>query len=85
MNDIYGYDRRRESIGKRIKTLRKDHEYTQTELAGKLSEIIPNDKEHPIGQSTIASWEKGVTLPPLNRLIALSIIFNCDVVRVGRN
>lgn len=79
MADIFEYDTRKKSIGERIKTLRKDHKYTQTELAGKLSQIIPNDKEHPIGQSTIASWEKGVTLPPLNRLIALSIIFDCDV------
>lgn len=79
MIDIYGYDARRESIGERIKTLRKAHKYTQTDLAWKLSEIIYTDKEHPIGQTTIASWEKGDTLPPLGRLIALSIIFNCDV------
>lgn len=79
MTDIFGYDTRKKDIGERIRTLRKDRKYTQAGLAGKLSQIIPNDKEHPIGQSTIASWENGVTLPPLNRLIALSIIFNCDV------
>lgn len=32
-----------------------------------------------IGQNTVSNWEKGITLPPLNKLIALSSIFDCDI------
>ncbi|MCI7636955.1 MAG: helix-turn-helix domain-containing protein [Oscillibacter sp.] len=78
MNDIFKYEKRKEEIGKRIKTLRKQKHLSQDDLANRLFYIAPT-KDKALGQSTISSWERGVTLPPLERMIALASIFDCDV------
>lgn len=77
MNDIFEYDKRRADIGYRIKKERKLLKLTQSELAGRVSTTEGNNTT--IGQSTVASWEKGITIPPLGRLIILSHIFECDI------
>jgi transcriptional regulator with XRE-family HTH domain len=78
LNDIFKYEKRKEEIGKRIKTLRKQKHLSQDDLANRLFYIAPT-KDKALGQSTISSWERGVTLPPLERMIALASIFDCDV------
>lgn len=76
--DIFVYENRKHEIGQRIAALRKTEKLTQEELADRLLGAM-STKEKPIKQSTISSWEKGVTLPPLERLLALAAVFNCDV------
>lgn len=78
LNDIFKYEHRKADIGKRIKELRKRQGLTQEELTNRLFDIAPT-KERVIGQTTVSSWERGVTLPPLERMIALATIFDCDV------
>lgn len=56
-------------IGNRIKKLRIDNKYTQTELGEKL---FFSDK-------TISSWESNRTKPDLNSLCQLSKILNCPI------
>ena len=77
MADIFKYDKRREEIGKRIKDERTKRGLTQSGLAVRVSTTEGNNTT--IGQSTVASWEKGITIPPLGRLIILSHIFECDI------
>lgn len=77
MNDIFIYDKRKGEIGKRIKDERKRLKLTQDELAARVSTAEGN--HDPIGQSTVSSWEKGATLPPIGRLIILAYIFDCDI------
>lgn len=79
MADLYVYENRREQIGKRIKALRKEKKLTQKQLAGRITDIVPTDKDKGFGQSTISGWERGEQLPPLQKLIALSDIFQCDI------
>lgn len=79
MTDIFVYEKRRKKIGQRIRTLRKESGLTQGQLAARLAFIVPSDGDKAIGQSTISSWEKGVQLPPLQKIIALSSIFQCDI------
>lgn len=71
MADIFNYEQKRKKIGARIRRLRKAAGLTQEGLAASLDEAT--------SQNTISSWENGVTLPPLARLIALSSIFDCDI------
>lgn len=78
LNDIFKYEHRKADIGKRIKELRKRQGLTQEELTNRLFDIAPT-KERVMGQTTVSSWERGVTLPPLERMIALATIFDCDV------
>ena len=77
MNDIFTYEKRKDRIGSRIKMLRKNAGFTQEQLASRLDYL--ERKEKMTGQNTISSWESGKTLPPLSRLIALSVVFNCDI------
>ena len=63
------------AIGARIRAERKAMEVTQGILADKIAEIT-GDKL--ISQNTISDWERGITIPPLNKLLALSKIFRCD-------
>ena len=77
MNDIFVYERPKDRIGARIKMLRKNAGFTQEQLAIKLDYL--ERKEKITGQNTISSWESGKTLPPLSRLIALSVVFSCDI------
>lgn len=78
MDDIFRYEKRKKEIGGRIKALRKQKNLSQDDLANRLFHIAPT-KDKALGQSTISSWERGVTLPPLERMIALASIFDCDV------
>lgn len=77
MVDIFLYDQRKDLIGERIKLERKAAKKTQEILAEEITKMIRSEKE--ISQSTVASWESGKTIPPLNRLIAMSTIFGCDI------
>ncbi len=65
------YDRRGK-IAERLKTERG--KMSQTELANKLSALLGCE----VAQSTISSWEQGKTIPPVDRVLALSHIFQCD-------
>ena len=53
-------------ISKQIKDLRKQHNYTQEELAEKLN----------TSRQTISKWEKGISEPDLNMLMQLSQLFS---------
>ena len=77
MNNFFIYDKRKGEIGKRIKDERKRLKLTQDELAARVS--TAEGSHDPIGQSTVSSWEKGATLPPIGRLIILAHIFDCDI------
>ena len=77
MNDIFVYETRKHKIGDRIKSLREAAGFTQEQLASKMDAL--ERKEKLTKQNTISSWENGKTLPPLGRLIALSVVFNCDI------
>lgn len=80
MNGIYRYDARIKEIGARIRTERKRIKKSQEELAADVASIITDDADgKSIGQTTVSNWEKGLTMPPLNKLICLSQIFGCDV------
>lgn len=53
-------------IGVRIADLRKDRNLTQAELAKRLHK----------SKSTIAHYEQGITVPPLEVIASLSVYFN---------
>lgn len=53
----------------RIRALREDHDYTQTQIA----EILH------IGQRTYADYELGKTRIPVDSLIALARFYNVDM------
>lgn len=80
MADIYVM--RCVKIGKRIREERKRSKLTQNLLAEKLSDMMiesAKDNEVYISQNTISDWEKGKRLPPLYRMVSLSLIFDCDI------
>ena len=77
MNDVFVYENRKHRIGNRIKTLREAAGFTQEQLASRIDAL--ERKEKTTKQNTVSSWENGTTLPPLSRLIALSVVFNCDI------
>lgn len=79
MTDIFRYDTRKKKIGSRIKDLRKKAGLNQKDLAAQMAILMPGGVGLSINQSTISSWEKGVQLPPLPKLLALSDIFHCDI------
>ncbi|MEB6255301.1 helix-turn-helix domain-containing protein [Mammaliicoccus sciuri] len=53
-------------ISKQIKDLRKQHNYTQEDLAEKLN----------TSRQTISKWEQGISEPDLNMLMQLSLLFS---------
>ncbi|MDT0694987.1 MULTISPECIES: helix-turn-helix domain-containing protein [Staphylococcaceae] len=53
-------------ISKQIKDLRKQHNYTQEDLAEKLN----------TSRQTISKWEQGISEPDLNMLMQLSQLFS---------
>lgn len=57
------------SIGEILKTLRKENNLTQTELAERLK----------IGQATIACYENGQREPSVSSLIAYADFFECTL------
>lgn len=79
MNDNYAYSealyKRRLKIATRIQGERKRHNMSQEELADRLSALLGCDD---IAQNTISGWERGKNLPPLDKIFALSQIFECD-------
>lgn len=77
MTDIFKYDKRRKEIGERIRQCRKAAKLTQDQVAARVTQILPSDGG--ISQGAVSAWEKGVQLPPLPKLIALSEIFHCDI------
>ena len=80
LNDIWKYEQGKAQIGKRIKDERNKKKLSQQELADAISAMLNTDPDcKGIGQNTVSNWEKGITLPPLSKLIALSNIFGCDI------
>ena len=83
MNDIFRYKKisRVQQIGKRIKTERRKKKLSQEKLAEAISSIMAESDPDYKGteQNTVSNWEKGVSPPPLPKLIALSEIFDCDI------
>ena len=74
MNDTSIQDRA-QIIGDRIRTERKALKMTQEKLAEEVA-VLTGDEI--ISQNTISDWERGVSIPPLNRVFALSKVFKCD-------
>ena len=83
MDDIFKYKKieRVQKIGKRIKDERRKKKLSQQKLADAISSIMVDSDPDYKGteQNTVSNWEKGVSLPPLSKLIALSEIFDCDL------
>ena len=83
LNDIFRYKKidRVRQIGKRIKDERRKKKLSQQKLADAVSSIMVDSDPDYKGteQNTVSNWEKGVSLPPLSKLIALSEIFDCDL------
>ena len=79
MNDVFKYERRKEKIGVRIRQERRKlpGRVSQEALGERLAQVIPTRDN--IKQTTVASWESGRTLPPLDALIAMSEVFGCDI------
>ena len=63
-------------LGKRIKELRLSHKMTQIQLAKRL------DYQ---GNSLVANWEKGNVIPSAKNLLALSNIFEVDLMKYLNN
>jgi transcriptional regulator with XRE-family HTH domain len=59
----------RKAFGDRLKTLRKQKRWTQKELAGMLD----------IGLSQFNKYESGMHIPPIEKLIQLSSLFDTTV------
>ncbi len=59
----------RKDFGYRLKTMRKQKRWTQKELAGKLD----------IGLSQFNKYESGMHIPPIEKLIQLSDLFDTTV------
>ncbi len=81
MNDILRYNDRKERVGARIRDERKQMKINQGELAERISTMINHgaDISDVIRQSTISNWESGKVLPPIDKMVCLAEIFNCDV------
>ena len=54
------------TIAEKIKQLRKDNSMTQEDLAEKLN----------VSRQTISKWETSVTIPDVDNIVAISILFN---------
>ncbi|MBR4472135.1 MAG: helix-turn-helix transcriptional regulator [Oscillospiraceae bacterium] len=74
MSDISIHERS-QIIAERIRAERKALNLTQEELAGEVAALTGDEV---IGQNTISDWERGISIPPLNRIFALSKLFQCD-------
>ena len=66
---------RSKKIGARIAATRKANKMSQEQLAEQVAETV---NVEAISQNTISDWERGKSIPPLDRIFALSQIFNCD-------
>ena len=56
-------------LNKRIRALRKEHGYSQEQMARKLH----------LTQGAISQWENGLTVPAADQLIALADVFGITV------
>lgn len=56
-------------IGKYLQYLRKNHNYTQDDLAGRLA----------ISRQAVSKWETGVTIPDLEILLELSKLYGISI------
>ena len=82
MIDISLYKDRKAKIGHRIRTERKKINLSQEELAGRISDLISDgqsEQKDVIGQPSISQWEKGLVMPPVDKLACMAYIFDCDV------
>ena len=57
------------TIGERIRTLRKDNDLFQEDLAKKIG----------VSRQAVASWEADRTLPSVKNAYAMAEVFNCDI------
>lgn len=64
-------------FGRRLRAARKNQpaKVTQSDLGERISEML--GEENPISGSSIAQWEKGTSLPTLDKLAAV-----CSILRV---
>lgn len=81
MTNILRYSDRKKRIGNRIKAERGKLEINQAELAAKVSTILNRGKveTEAVSQGTISNWEAGKIMPPIEKLVCLAEIFNCDI------
>lgn len=82
MNDI-SIKKRISNIAERIKNEREGMipKVSQTQLGEKIGELLPCGKEKvkDISQGTVSDWENGKSFPQLDKIIAMSKIFGCDI------
>ena len=57
------------NFGTILKNLRKEHKYTQEQLANRLG----------VANSTVSMYERGERFPDYEMMIAISDIFNVDM------
>lgn len=57
------------SIGERIKSCREQENITQEDLSQKLN----------VSRQSVSKWEKGTSLPDIDRLVSLSELFNISL------
>ena len=67
---------RKRRIANRIKEERRKKFKTQEAFSVALTDLLECE---PIKQATISDWENGNTFPPIDRLIAMSKLFGCDL------
>lgn len=81
MTNIYRYNDRKSEIGERIKAERKDRKMTQDELSTAASSLLNSGGTvvDTISQGTISAWERGKTMPPIEKIACLAEIFGCDI------
>lgn len=74
------YTKNDKAIGERIKECRKalPDNVTQEQF-GKMLMDISEDVDGGYSRKTIASWEKGNPIPPLDALIKMCEIFDCEL------
>ena len=56
-------------IAKYLQFLRKSHNYTQEELAGRLD----------ISRQAVSKWETGITMPDLDTLLKISKLYHITI------
>ena len=56
-------------VGKRIVTMRKERNMTQTELADKMD----------VSFQAVSNWERGISMPDISKLPELAALFGCTV------
>lgn len=66
---------RMEAIGNRIKQERKRAGLTQENFGVILAKVLGGAE---IGQNCVSDWERGITVPSVEKLIAMAQIFGCD-------